>query len=145
LQCTTSRSLDLQDGEIDASSDNRNDIIDGGVDVGTDVTVPHNAVDARIRIDATITVQDANRDEYEEYCHYDCFGGDYTCSEGVVYYWVSSPVPCDYWTGECPHHEVYTCENGCERDSYRGSYWDDDAEVDYAYAVLCGGDEDAGH
>ena len=58
------------------------------------------------------TVPDASIDGWFEGCHYDCFGyGE--CSDGVVTTWEHAPVPCEEWTGECPHGVAYECERGC--------------------------------
>ncbi|MBI5487335.1 MAG: hypothetical protein HY905_08385 [Deltaproteobacteria bacterium] len=54
--------------------------------------------------------------EYDPDCHWDCFGHS-ECHDGVVTTWAHTPVPCEYWTWECPHHESYTCERGCRLDT----------------------------
>lgn len=57
---------------------------------------------------------DAAPPDADPYCHWDCFG--YTeCADGVVTAWEDIPVPCEYWTGECPS-STFTCERGCRTD-----------------------------
>lgn len=45
-------------------------------------------------------------------CHFDCFGFT-ECEDGVVTVWEHTPVPCEYWEGECPHYVERECEEGC--------------------------------
>jgi hypothetical protein len=52
-------------------------------------------------------------------CHIDCFGRT-TCRDGVVTVWAHNPVPCDQWTGECPHGVVTTCSKGCNAAAMNG-------------------------
>ena len=50
-------------------------------------------------------------------CHYDCFGG-LRCVDGVVSAILHAPVPCEYWTGECPtvpFTPPIQCPYGCSR------------------------------
>lgn len=60
-------------------------------------------------------------EDVDPYCHYDCFGY-LTCAEGIVTLYNHVAVPCEYWTGGCPHEVVYTCEKFCsssvEQDPY---------------------------
>lgn len=30
--------------------------------------------------------------------------------------WEHAPIPCDEWTGECPHYYSYKCQRGCRTD-----------------------------
>lgn len=48
---------------------------------------------------------------YPPGCHWDC-GGYAECRDGEVIDWEHVPVPCDEWSGQCPHC-TYTCEKGC--------------------------------
>lgn len=59
---------------------------------------------------------DDDPDPDPDYCHYDCFGY-HECRDGVVTTWDHTPVPCDYWEGECPHYESYECVEGCRIDT----------------------------
>jgi len=35
-------------------------------------------------------------------CHYDCLAYQAECFHGVIQIWSPTPVPCAFWTGECP-------------------------------------------
>ncbi len=59
---------------------------------------------------------DRTGDEDSQYCHWDCFGY-HECADGVVTTWDHTPVPCEYWTGMCPHYQSYVCERGCRIDA----------------------------
>ncbi len=48
----------------------------------------------------------------DPYCHYDCFGF-IECHDGVVTDWGHTPVPCEYWDGQCPIDAQITCAEGC--------------------------------
>lgn len=67
--------------------------------------------------DASASAADASdaAPDADPYCHYDCFGY-HECSDGVVTSWDHTPVPCEYWEGECPHSVTYECERGCRTD-----------------------------
>lgn len=54
--------------------------------------------------------------EQDDTCHVDCFGS-VECHDGIVTAWANTPVPCDQWTGECPHHDSEPCERGCRVDT----------------------------
>ena len=70
---------------------------------------------------------DEVRDD-DEFCHIDCFG--YTeCNEGVVTAWLHTPVPCEYWEGECPNQTVGTCARGCRVDGERADPYEDPMSV----------------
>src|SRR5687767_12335098 len=46
-------------------------------------------------------------------CHHDCFVA-WLCVDGVVHQRARGPIPCDEWTGECPHAPAgVECERGC--------------------------------
>jgi len=61
---------------------------------------------------------DAYRPDSDPGCHWDCFG--YTeCSGGRVIEWAHVPVPCEYWTGECPNRVLHECAGGCVVDGAR--------------------------
>jgi hypothetical protein len=51
---------------------------------------------------------------YPPGCHHDC-GGYAECRDGEVTVWWHMPVPCDEWSGQCPHN-TFTCEKGCNTD-----------------------------
>jgi hypothetical protein len=58
-------------------------------------------------------VMDSAQDQpFNPSCHYDCFGA-VTCKDGIVTVWAHAPVPCEFWTGECPHQQAGTCQRGC--------------------------------
>ena len=54
----------------------------------------------------------------DPYCHWDCFGF-HECADGIVTSWEHTPVPCEYWEGECPHAVTYQCVEGCRIDTDR--------------------------
>ncbi len=60
-------------------------------------------------------------DTADPFCHYDCFGFT-ECQDGVVTQWAHSPVPCAYWTGQCPHQIVGQCQKGCGVDRIQGGF-----------------------
>ena len=87
----------LDDGGADLRDDAARDDGDASDDRGRDVN------------------DDGEAESYDPNCHYDCFGFS-ECHDGIVTTWAHTPVPCAYWTGECPHYTGYTCERGCRID-----------------------------
>jgi hypothetical protein len=64
----------------------------------------------------------------DPYCHWDCFGYQ-ECHDGVVTSWEHTPVPCEYWEGECPHSTSTPCVEGCRIDTDRIDGAPDDPSI----------------
>lgn len=57
--------------------------------------------------------KDIEQDEdFDEFCHHDCFGSA-VCENGQVTVYEHTPIACGDWTGSCPSAIEYQCKQGC--------------------------------